>query len=66
MSRNLYKKLKARFKPAIEFDISESTLALGLQLGWFEKFMGKYQFTDKGQREFSAYLKEIDNADIRS
>lgn len=64
--KRLYKKLKGRFMPAIEFEIDESTLLLGLQLGWFEKFMGKWQFTDKGQEEFVAFLKEMGYADVRS
>ena len=52
----LIRKLKARFMPAIQFEIDEPTLVLGLQLGLFEKFLGKYQFTENGQEEFLAYL----------
>lgn len=62
----LIRKLKARFMPAIQFEIDEATLILGLQLGWFEKFMGKWQFTEKGQEEFVSYLKEMNYADVRA
>jgi hypothetical protein len=61
----LWKKIKGRFKPDIEFEIDDATLMLALQLGWVEKFLGKWQFTDKGQEEFTAFIKEY-HADIRS
>ena len=62
----VFKKLRARFRPSVEFDIDDATLMLGLQLGWFEKFLGKWQFTDKGQEEFVAFVKEQLSADVRS
>lgn len=58
-------KIKARFsRKRIEFDIDDEALILGLQMGWFEKFLGKWVFTERGQEEFVAFLKEY-NADIR-
>jgi len=60
-----WSKLKNRFLPNLEFEVDDPTLALALQLGWIEKFLGKYQFTDKGQEEFAAYIKEH-CADIRA
>ena len=62
----LIRKLKSRFMPTIQFEIDDATLVLGLQLGWFEKFMGKWQFTEKGQEEFVAYLKEMNYANVRA
>lgn len=62
--RGFLKKCKHRFHGEA-IDITDEALAFGLQMGWFEPFMGKYIFTDKGREEFLVFLKE-NYADIRS
>jgi hypothetical protein len=58
----MMRKIKARFgRNRIEFDIDDYTLALGLQLGWLEKFLGKWIFTDRGQEEFVAFINQYIN-----
>lgn len=62
--RGFLKKCKCRFRGE-SFEITDEALAFGLQMGWFEPFMGKYIFTDKGREEFLAFIKE-NRADFRS
>lgn len=60
----LWRNLKMRFDPRNEsLDLEEETVALMLQMGWAEKFMGVYIFTERGEVEFDeAIRKGINNA----
>lgn len=56
---SLKHKLKARFfhLQREKFQLDEATLTLGIQLGWFEKFFGKWILTERGEKELAALIQ---------
>ena len=53
----LVDKIKMRFGwKSVGVEIDDTILLLGLELGWFEKFMGAWVLTDRGVLELDACL----------
>lgn len=60
----LLRNLKIRLDPRnVNLELEEETVALMLQMGWAEKFMGVYIFTERGEVEFVETIRrETNNA----
>jgi hypothetical protein len=55
----MLRKLKARFNPkSPKLEIDADTLILGLQLGWFERYLGGWLLTERGEKELVAIIEE--------
>lgn len=66
---SLKHKLKARFSLRRErIYVDDATLALGYQLGWFEKFLGRIILTETGEQELITIAKNYKEyrANVRS
>lgn len=55
---SLSKLRKRFFGDKVEFYADDETLALAMQLGWVEKYLGAYMLTDRGAEEILAMRKK--------
>ena len=61
-TRTLCSKIRTRFwGNRVTVNLEDHYLALALQLGWVERFMGGYLLTDRGAEEMLNYYRHETN-----
>lgn len=57
--RVFFSKIRKRFfGNKVEFELNDEDVALMLQMGWIEKYLGAYMLTERGAQEILHFYKK--------